>query len=421
MSHEKYLLICIYCLFIIAGNAQESPQDSLLRQQQTEKELKKQKKAARNFHYNILGGPSYTPDFGLLIGGSALMTFRMNPKDTTMRRSVIPASVAFMFNGGLNLVVKPQLFFKNDRFRIFGQLHSRIPRKTSMGWDTIPTRTMYEAIRPASIATAAYRLTRGSFSVWEKVTSLQVHRLTLPMTTLWIRPSTWWNSPTTNVQGGTADGYKDFSSGVGFLLTYDTRDVPANPYKGLYFDLRGLIYQKFLGSYSNFSHLELDYRQYKSVGKRKVVAWTVQSKHSFGHNLPLNKYVLSGTPFDLRGYYMGQYRDKSSHVALAEYRQMFNTDQSNWIKRVINRLGFVAWGGCGFMGPTPGKIEGVLPNAGLGLSHRSTAPHECPPGFRTRFHQQAESVLFQHDRSFLKNTLGIYFLSPKRISKSFYI
>jgi hypothetical protein len=56
----------------------------------TEKELKKQKKAARNFHYNILGGPSYTPDFGLLIGGSALMTFRMNPKDTTMHRSVIP-------------------------------------------------------------------------------------------------------------------------------------------------------------------------------------------------------------------------------------------------------------------------------------------------------------------------------------------
>ena len=46
---KKYLLICIYCLFIIAGNAQESPQDSLLRQQQTEKELKKQKKAKEKF------------------------------------------------------------------------------------------------------------------------------------------------------------------------------------------------------------------------------------------------------------------------------------------------------------------------------------------------------------------------------------
>ena len=43
----------------------------------TKKELRKQRVARRNFHYNILGGPSYTPDFGALIGGSALMTFRM--------------------------------------------------------------------------------------------------------------------------------------------------------------------------------------------------------------------------------------------------------------------------------------------------------------------------------------------------------
>jgi hypothetical protein len=50
----------------------------------TKKELHRQRVAKRNFHYNILGGPSYTPDFGFLIGGSALMTFRMNPQDTTM-------------------------------------------------------------------------------------------------------------------------------------------------------------------------------------------------------------------------------------------------------------------------------------------------------------------------------------------------
>ena len=34
---------------------------------------------------------------------------------------------------------------------------------------------------------------------------------------------------------------------------------------------------------------------------------------------------------------------------------------------VASFWGFVAWGGCGFMGPTMGKIEGVLPNAGVGL------------------------------------------------------
>ena len=86
----------------------------------SKKELRRQRVAKRNLHYNILGGPSYTPDFGLLIGGSALMTFRMNPSDTTQQRSVVPMAIALMFEGGLNLFTKPQLFFKGDRFRIFG-------------------------------------------------------------------------------------------------------------------------------------------------------------------------------------------------------------------------------------------------------------------------------------------------------------
>lgn len=166
--------------------------------------------------------------------------------------------------------------------------------------------------------------------------------------------------------GGTEHGYTNFSSGLGFLLTYDTRDVPANAYRGTYLDFRGMMYSKVFGGDDNFYRLEIDYRQYKTVGRRKVVAWTVQTKNVFG-DVPLTKYTLSGTPFDLRGYYMGQFRDKSSHVIMAEYRQMINTDKSTWVKRMLNHVGYVAWGGCGFMGPTPGKIEGVLPNLGLGL------------------------------------------------------
>ena len=44
----------------------------------------------------------------------------MNPSDTTHQRSVVPMAIALMFEGGLNLFTKPQLFFKGDRFRIFG-------------------------------------------------------------------------------------------------------------------------------------------------------------------------------------------------------------------------------------------------------------------------------------------------------------
>ena len=364
---RKLIIICLASLFAFAGYAQEQISDSVsgLRPL-SKKELRRQRVAKRNFHYNILGGPSFSPDFGVLVGGSALMTFRMNAKDTTMQRSVVPAAMAFMFKGGLNIVVKLQLFFKDDRFRIFGQFTYKNTQENfyGIGYDTnknyvrSDTTSQYRYSGIQINPWFLFRIGESDFFAGPQI-DLNYDHITDPAKHLVTQKDYV-------AAGGKADGYKNFSSGLGFLATYDTRDVPANPYKGVYLDFRFLMYEKFFGSETEFYRLELDYRQYKTVGLRKVLAWTVQSKHVFG-DVPLNKYVLSGTPFDLRGYYMGQYRDKSSHIALVEYRQMFNTDKSNRFKKILSHLGFVAWGGCGFMGPNPGKIDGLLPNAGVGL------------------------------------------------------
>lgn len=350
---------------LLASNqAPALPQDSA--PALSRRERKRLKHAKRNFHYNILGGPSYTPDFGLLIGGSALMTFRTNKKDTTLKRSVIPMSIAVMFKGGLNIISKPQLFFKGDRFRIFGQFAYKTTYDNFYGIG-YKTNKSYER----SDSTSQYRYNGIQFNPWLLFRVGDTNLFLGPQIDITYdnitKPAKYLvNEPSYAALGGTAEGYKNFSSGLGFMLAYDTRDIPANAYKGLYVDFRGIMYQKFLGSDDNFYKLDFDYRQYKSVGKRKVIAWTVQSKNVFG-DVPLTKYTLSGTPFDLRGYYMGQYRDKSAHVIMAEYRHMFNTDKSNWFKKIAHHLGFVAWGGCGFMGPNPVRIEGVLPNAGVGL------------------------------------------------------
>ena len=62
--------------------------DSTRTVKDTKRELRRQRVAKRNLHYNILGGPSYTPDFGFLVGGSALMTFRMNPSAQRLLESI---------------------------------------------------------------------------------------------------------------------------------------------------------------------------------------------------------------------------------------------------------------------------------------------------------------------------------------------
>lgn len=332
----------------------------------SKRELRRQRVAKRNLHYNILGGPSYTPDFGLLVGGSALMTFRINPSDTTQRRSVVPMAIALMFKGGLNLMTKPQLFFRGDRFRIFGTFSYKntienfygigytTNKDFERGEETSEYRYSGIQVNPWFL----FRLGKSDFFAGPQI-DFNYDKITKPALGMVEQPSYI-------AAGGTEKGYSNTSSGLGFLLTYDTRDIPANAYKGIYLDFRGMMYNKGFGGDNNFYRLEIDYRQYKSFGRRRVLAWTAQTKNVFG-DIPLTKYVLSGTPFDLRGYYMGQYRDKSSHVVMAEYRQMINTDKSNWVKKMLSHVGYVAWGGCGFMGPTPGKIEGVLPNLGIGL------------------------------------------------------
>jgi len=332
----------------------------------TKKELRKQKVARRNLHYNILGGPSYTPDFGAVLGGSALMTFRMNPSDTTQLRSVVPMAIAFMFNGGINLFSKPQLFFKGDRFRIFGKFSYKNTEENFYG---IGYNTNKDYVR--SDSTSKYRYSGVQINPWflfrlgnsnifaGPQIDINYDHLTEPGKFL-------VDEPSYKEAGGTANGYNNFNSGLGFLLTYDSRDVPANAYRGMYLDFRGMMYARSRAAHQPSSPKKNHYRQYKSLGKRRVLAWTAQTKNVFG-DVPLTQYALTGTPFDLRGYYMGQYRDKSSHVVMAEYRQMLNTDCSTWVKRMLNHIGFVAWTGCGFMGPTPGKIEGVLPNYGVGL------------------------------------------------------
>ena len=330
------------------------------------KQLRKEEVAKRNLHYNILGGPSYTPDFGVLIGGTALFTFRMDPKDTLQLRSVIPSSIALMLNGGVSFQTKPQLFFRKDKFRIFGQFSYKnslenfygVGFNTNKHWERSDSTSRYRYSGMQINPWFLFRMGESDFFVGPQI-DITLDKMSKPAKHM-------IDLPSYVDHGGTEHGYKNFSSGLGVLLSYDTRDIPANAYKGIYLNFQGMLYQKWLGSNDNFYRLDIDYRQYKSVGHRKVIAWTLQTKNVFG-NVPLNKYSLAGTPFDLRGYYTGQYRDKSAHLGIAEYRQMFNTDQSNWFKKIVNHLGFVVWGGCGFIGPNPFKIQGVLPNFGAGL------------------------------------------------------
>ena len=114
---NKFILstCLLFCYFLptFAQAARTEAADTVTTETPDTKEARRQRVAQRNLHYNILGGPGYTPDFGVVLGATALMTFRTAPEDTLLQRSVVPLTLAYMFKGsGVNLMVRPQFFFR---------------------------------------------------------------------------------------------------------------------------------------------------------------------------------------------------------------------------------------------------------------------------------------------------------------------
>lgn len=327
-------------------------------------------KSQKNLRFSILGGPGYTPDFGFLVGGSALFTFKTHPSDPNLQRSVLPLSFGLTFSKpfGVNVMLKPQMFFKEDKYRLFGTFLYKNTNDNyyGVGYDRNSTiergeNTQYFSSVIQINPVMMFKIKDTHFYAGPTI-DFNREKISNPGESV-------ISDPVYIAQGGTNEGLNINSMGAGAIISYDTRDVASNAYYGKYFELKGCYYAKELGSDFSFGTLQFDYRQYlslPSLGERRVLAWNVISKNAFG-DVPFSKYPLIGNPFDLRGYYMGQYRNKSTLVALAEYRHMFNFGNETKAQRFWSRFGFAAWAGAGAMGKNPVNYERILPNFGAGL------------------------------------------------------
>ena len=56
-------------------------------------------RAHKKIWWSVLGGPSYTPEASLGVGGAVLASFRMNKNDTISQRSFLPAGINLSING----------------------------------------------------------------------------------------------------------------------------------------------------------------------------------------------------------------------------------------------------------------------------------------------------------------------------------
>ena len=148
-------------------------------------------------------------------------------------------------------------------------------------------------------------------------------------------------------------------SGVGALVTYDTRDYRFWPSNGGLFKLSAIVYSDVFGSDYNFTSLSVDIRKFVSIYEGMVLAMQVYGDFRW-NDVPFQLMPMLGGADVLRGYYNGRFRDNMMLTAQAEFR--FGIYR--WVKGV-------AFTSVGDVAPKINEFEPDNPKFSYGLGLRA--------------------------------------------------
>lgn len=316
---------------------------------------------------SILGGPSYTPEASVGVGGAALISFKMNQKDSVSFRSFLPVGFNITLNGTFVAAGAGKLYMKENRFRIY----------TDYGYRNDPANFYGIGYDQIDANIDRFPKIKDSTSYRKQEFYLNPDILFQVAKGLFIGPivSFRWTKLQKLKPWMEQDEYvKKFKRtyvdvGLGATVQYDTRDDGSTPYNGIWLVGKTTFYGKYFGGSYNFNYTSIDYRQYQQLfHRRSVLAWNVRTDFSSG-DVPFTKLPTFGSPFDLRGYLMGKFRDKTMAYALVEYRHMFGTEASYKRGTFGSRLGAVGWVGTGTIGSGIKEWNRWKFNYGVGLRY----------------------------------------------------
>lgn len=149
------------------------------------------------------------------------------------------------------------------------------------------------------------------------------------------------------------------TAALGPRVQRDTRDNPFYPTRGIVANAMAAFYGESLGGRRSYQSYEAWFSNYVSGGSRQVVAWRIAACAT-ANDVPFYDNCQLGKSQDLRGYVVGQYRDRVMIAGQVEYRA-----------EVWRRVGATAFIGGGEVAPTFARLtwQDALPGGGLGLRY----------------------------------------------------
>ncbi|WP_186425687.1 BamA/TamA family outer membrane protein [Cupriavidus metallidurans] len=339
----------------------------------------KQVDLSHGIDWGVLPGPFYNPEMGFGIGAAAIGLYKPKNAEEDTQLSTVNIHGFATTTGALGIGVDNNTFFADDSYRfVFSGALINIPTSYwGIGYDNAVNDANKEGYTRRGVVFK-------------------------PRVMMRVQPNTYigggidveYDDATHLDRGANSalatdpHGTRVLSSGLTAHFSYDTRDFLPNPYKGQALLLNGTVYRRALGSDTDFESLELTYDRYFRMRERDVLAFDIYGKFNWG-DVPWSMMSILGDNKHMRGYFMGQYRDKAMLTAQVEYR---------W--HIVGRQGMVFWLATGAIAGNPGGLTSAhwLPNGGVGYRF------EFKPRVNVRFDvgvgRQTKGAYFQINEAF---------------------
>lgn len=350
---DVVLLLCFFCVAYSQKKEDLIPKDTV---------GIKNRRETNSFLFTPYIAPTYSPEQKLLISAGGLISFSISPGDFLLSRSSVPFSIGYSTTGASAISVLPYIYGRKDKFRISTKIYYKnMPDNYwGIGYDSgIRTSEPDESTnyhrRWISIEGKYIRRLKKNFFVGFSydLNSTKASNLNNAM----------YFDENIIKYGTDVNNF-----GLGFATEIDKRDNAQNAYLGYYASFSFTKYNFLLGfsNQNQFSKSTFDIRKYFALGLKKTLALQYNLQWTEG-DVPWSDLPQLGTPFDLRGYYWGRFRDKIGSFGIIEYRHMFHKDIVRRLDRYLNHFGFVTWGGVGTVAPEFKQINNFVYNGGVGL------------------------------------------------------
>lgn len=300
-------------------------------------------KQEKGFDFSIIGGPHFSNDVKLGLGMVASGLYRIDKNDL----SVSPSNISFYGDitttGFYLLGIRGNTIFPHENYRLdINMYFFSFPSKYwGLGYNNGKRNDDYTEYKRKETQIKLDVLRKIAANTFLGVTGMYRH-----VNGKDFDDPGFLNGEKSNIS----------SLGAGLILTYDSRDFIPNPYCGSYAKLEQMFFPSFLGNSYAFRRTEITARHYTPLWKGAVLASDLQGIFNYG-DTPWSMVALLGGPYQMRGYYEGQYRDKNLIQTQVELRQ-----------KIYNRHGLTVWGGAGNIFPEFDKFRWsqTLPSYGIG-------------------------------------------------------